>query len=57
MCERGEIEITPEMKEAGAAALEEFSGSYSDVMLVEAVYIAMRLAYCASTTESSRACQ
>lgn len=37
-----EIEITPEMIEAGVIALESFCDSFSDVWLVQAIYNAMR---------------
>ena len=37
-----EMEITPEMIEAGVSTLEYHSGSFANVQLVEAVYTAMR---------------
>ena len=38
------IEITRQMVDAGVVALEEFSGSYGPMQLVEAVYTAMTAA-------------
>ena len=40
-----EVHVTPGMVRQGVAALEEFSGSYGAVQLVEAVYTAMALAW------------
>ena len=38
-----EIEITPEMIEAGVAALDEFLGSYDRASLAKVIYTTMRL--------------
>ena len=37
--------ITPEMRRAGAAALQDFAGSYPEEMLAEEVYKAMCVAH------------
>lgn len=41
--DRPAVEITPEMRRAGAIALEEYGESYDQETLAEAVYIAMAM--------------
>ena len=39
----GEVTVSPEMRDAGEIAFDEFFGSYPTSLLVEAVYRAMRV--------------